>query len=474
MNLELLKNESVFSLPLEKIDIEQTRALLEMFSFNIPEEQLPHIQLTGLEKYGVAFTNTVTGEECSAEYTHRCIAFGHNSSYPEADNRFLAQRIQGKEVNRVNYFQVLRDTDCYWGEYGEYAEGVFIPPYIKERRPLTQQAFFEAKTSDGNFVLHMSKDYPDSDKSKMFNVRIYKGTLDEVYKPKGFYKGKPDFRRQIIEIKYSLDKDYNFYQTGCCTNRGDLGETRYIYGRNMHALTDYSGSNNTLPDNRLVYSVDHNENRKKYSGVICEDGNISVEKRVHPLGIHSLCPPIKDFEKMKGKISKAYFQGYEQETGWRSVGIVKTKDGIKIAMDNSETDEKSYKINYNRIGEYDLPNLSEGIITVDEIQNIVNALREKAKNDSFVQVICNELEIFVERKLDRKAISEMGYKVSDICTPNLLVYFDFDLMANMVEKQGAANSIQTIIQDYCRMFKCAMPSVINCNIEIKDNKSLVL
>lgn len=77
----------------------------------------------------------------------------------------------------------------------------------------------------------------------------------KVYKTRGFDRDEPDFRRQIVEIKYILDKDYNFYQTGYFMNREDLGETRYIYGRNMNTLTDYSGRNNTLTDNRLVYGV---------------------------------------------------------------------------------------------------------------------------------------------------------------------------------------------------------------------------
>lgn len=72
-----------------------------------------------------------------------------------------------------------------------------------------------------------------------------------------------------------------------------------------------------------------------------------------------------------------------------------------------------------------------------------------------------------------KDFEEMEYQVSDICTPNLLVHFDFEPMADMVETQGADKSIRTIMSSYCDMVKCDIERVINCNREIEDRPKLV-
>jgi len=211
--------------------------------------------------------------------------------------------------------------------------------------------------------------------------------------------------------------------------------------------------------------------QNRYSGVICEDGDISIENKVKPLGMEDLHPSFEKLEKKEGKISKMYFEGRDETGETKAVGIIKMEDGIRIVGDETKTKtEMPYKVKYAKFLKYSLPNSSEGTITPDEVQNVVSSLREKAEKDNFVQRVCDELEIFNEIKLSRKEISEMEVQVSDICTPNLMVHFDTEIIIDMIKRQGAGRPIQEIIDTYCEIFKRNKDEVIKDNEEIEEKE----
>lgn len=173
-------------------------------------------------------------------------------------------------------------------------------------------------------------------------------------------------------------------------------------------------------------------------------------------------------------ISKIYFQGYDKTTGHKSLGILKTKNRINTVKDKMQYDKSGdfrRRIGYQRMGEYSLPEISEGTITIEEIQSIISILRDKCSDDTFVKSICNELEMFIERKTERKELSNMEFQVSDICIPNLTVHFDTDLIIDMITKQGVGNSISKILKSYSDMFRNDKQAVINCNRENDDLRS---
>ncbi len=466
MDNELKKKENLFSLTQEKIGTDTIRILLKMFSFNIPEEQLPYIKINSLKKYRISFINNFTNEKCVAYYTSECPPYAGNCRFTGEAERFLGQKIVDADSTiKINWFYVQGDRIIY----DDYSiKPIYIPPYERNLVPIIEQAIFSGKSSDGNFVLRIQKDYPTSNETKNLEVEIFKGTFDEVY-PRQFGDVlEPSSKREIIRIKYGLNEDYNYFETGSLLNRGRLNETRYIYGRNMLKLTDYEYAPNTLVDNRLIYGVAHDQSDNiKYYGIILEDGS-NLLKKIQPIGITHLTPLLQAIEDSKEKpISKIYFRGgYDRTTGHKYLGILKTKKGINIIRDETrygENDNSRKRIGCQKVNQDFFDSISDGSISVNEIEKAINILNKKYPEDTFVQAVCNELEIFIERKMERKELSEMDFQVSDICIPNLTVHFDTDIIVNMLKKQGISNSISKIIESYSNMFRNDKQAVINCN-----------
>ena len=472
METKLQKIDDIFSLTQEKLDVDKIRTLLEMFNFNIPEEQLQYIRINSLTKWRISFTNNFTKEICFGYYTSECPAYGSNFRYSGEEESFLGQKIQSDSVIKMNWFYVKGNR---YSDDAFTLEPTYIPPYKRNRSAIIEEAIFNGKNADGEFVLHIQKDYPYSDKKKNFEVEIFKGNFDEVYPGKLKDVLEPNNTRKIVRIKYGINEDYNYFETGSISNRGNLKEIRYIYGRNMSGLTDYEYRRNNLVDTRLVYGVDHNEHGgTTYHGVISEDGTNKF-KNIRPVGMTHLASPLQLLENSEKKpISKIYFQGYDKTSGQKSLGILKTKNGINIVRDEMQYDESGdfrKRADYQRTGEYVLPSISEGTITIEEIKSAISLLRDKSPNGTFVKSICNELEMFIERKIERKELSNMEFQVSDICIPNLTVHFDTDLIIDMIIKQGVGNSISKILESYSDMFRNDKQAVINCNRENEKVKS---
>lgn len=468
MSNEVLKTEDIFSPTKEEIDKDTIKGVLQIFNFDIPEEQLPYIKVNTLKKWRITFVNTATKEECSAYYTSECPPYAGHCRYSGENERFLGQIIKSDSCIRENWFYVEGERE-YFNDF--MIEPEYIPPYSREKSPIIEEVIFSAKTPEGDFVLDIQKDYPKSDKIANLEVNVYKGTLEQVYANQYGDVLEPDYRRQIVRIKYGKNKDYNYYETGSPVNKGDLNETRYIYGRNMYGLRDYSWNSNALTDNRVVYGVSHSENNGvRYYGVVSEDGTKKFEN-IRPVGMSHLEDPLRAIESSEVKpISKIYFQGYERTSGYKSLGIVKTKDGIKISrykMDYDDNDPMA-RIKYKKVEEKDFLPVAEGTITIDELQNVINFLQQNDQEDKFVQAVCKELEMFIERKNERKELSEMEFEVSDICVPNLTINFDIDFITDMIKKQGVSNSILRVIRSYADMFRNDKNAVINCNREIKE------
>lgn len=78
----------------------------------------------------------------------------------------------------MNWFYVQGDRYSY----DDFElEPTYIPPYSRNRVSIIEEAIFTGKNDDGEFVLHMQKNYPNSNKEKNFEVEIFKGNLDEIY-----------------------------------------------------------------------------------------------------------------------------------------------------------------------------------------------------------------------------------------------------------------------------------------------------
>lgn len=463
MNKKLSKKEDLFLVPREELNLDQIKLLLEMFSFEIPEEQLPFIKIENIEEWRINFTNTKTNEKYSGFYTDACPSYAGNPTYYGESERFLGQKIISNDAVTVNWFYVKGDRvacDDFM------SDPKYIPPFYRDRELLLEKVLLESKNNDGEFVLEIQKDFPHSDKRKNLEVVVYSGNLESVcpcYAHKELVEAKT--KNEIIKMKYGRNKDYNYYETGSLFNCGDLNEIRYIYGRNMQALTDYEYNKNVLTDNRVVYGVTHKEKGINYYGVIAEDGSRPFDI-IMPIGWTNLSDSFIEYEKDRPQ-SKIYFRINETYGNPKYLGIIKTKEGnIKAFIDevqyNSKAASYEERVKTIRLEDYEVSSKSDGILTREEIELAMQTLQGD-KKDKYLECIANELEIYFERKNERKELSEMEFEISDICNPNLTVNFDTDLIINMVRKQGIGASISSIISHYATMFKNDRQTVINAN-----------
>ena len=106
MSNELVQSDDV-SLEIQgEINIEKIRILLQMFNFNIPEEQLPYVKIEYFKKWEIAFTNSFTQERYFGFYTaQRPIYKGNPAFYGESES-FLGQRIENDSVIKINWFEL--------------------------------------------------------------------------------------------------------------------------------------------------------------------------------------------------------------------------------------------------------------------------------------------------------------------------------------------------------------------------------
>lgn len=456
--------KELFLLPKEELNFEQIKLLFKMFNFDIQEEELPFIELEKIEKWRIEFTNTKTHEKYSGFYTDCCPEYTGSSTFYGANESFLGQKIIGNDVVRINWFELQGDRFIYDDFHLEHQ---YVPPFERDRVALFEKAFFQCKNADDKYVLEIQKDYPNSDKIKTFKVAVYDGDLESVCSQDGgldFRMTEALPKKNIVSMQYGLDGDFDYYETGSPMKRG-VNETRYIYGRNMCHLSDYKYGEEVLEDNRMIYGVTHKGKDMRYYGVIAEDGSKPLDK-IKPFEWGIRPRKFEEYENSKPK-SKIYFEINQYNGNPKYIVIIKTQDGkIKAFIDEDQhnSNAKSYKesITTERLIEYEAPAITEGTLTTEEIK-LAMAHIAADKRDKYLKGISRELEIFFERKNERKSLSQLESEISDICNPKLIINFDTDLIVDMIKKQGVNNAISSIISQYTNMFKIDRQSVLNAN-----------
>lgn len=461
------ENETIISITEDKKSLVQTKddvkLLLELFEFHVSEEELPYIEIKGLEKWRISFINNLTHEVCSGFYTNKYPSYNGGGPSNSDDERYLGQRIESGSIIKNNWFIV--------DGVSVLPDWTYVPPFKRDRYPLIQSVFINEKNPDGEFVLLIQKDFPESDQKNNFVIEVYKGNTSDL-----FLEGEesdilePDPRKMIIKMDYSTDIDYNYYQTGQLMEHGKLFEDRYIYGRNKSRGYNQN-EENCLPDNRVAYGMEHEEYSINYYGIIAEDGTNEFDE-INPLGMNYLQPPLEEFEKAEEQpISKAYFQGYGQNIGSETIGIIKNEDGIRVVRDEMHYDESARlrgSTSYIRVLDEIIPTLSEGSITIDELKETIKILKENNSKDIFVQAVCNEIEIFIGRKEERKNISENEVQILDLCNPNEAVQFNFEDIIRMVKEQGEGEIVSNILNSYSDIFRTDKDKIISCNDSYKN------
>lgn len=97
--------ENIFFIPPEKLDTKQIKIVLEMFNFDIPENQLPYIEINSIKDFSLNFTNKFTGEKCFA-YRSKKSPFYDFSGEKEY---YLVQKIELNSKIKMNWFTLRRE-----------------------------------------------------------------------------------------------------------------------------------------------------------------------------------------------------------------------------------------------------------------------------------------------------------------------------------------------------------------------------
>lgn len=143
-------------------DMNDIRVLLNLFGFDIPEEQLPYIKIESISDLKLVFFNNLTGEKCTGLYTDYCPRYDLNPPSSECE-RYFAQIIESKSTVRTNWF------------YVEENSFEIVPQFKRKKFSLFEGSLFSIKTSNGEYVLHIQKDFPESYKNSNLLLSIYAG-----------------------------------------------------------------------------------------------------------------------------------------------------------------------------------------------------------------------------------------------------------------------------------------------------------
>ena len=135
-----------------------------------------------------------------------------------------------------------------------------------------------------------------------------------------------------------------------------------------------------------------------------------------------------DYSNMNSAILYAGYCNYDDTSYYHDLMIIKYPN--KISIDYKINDRDSRNPNPFKLDEsFSIPNLSLENINIPEIDLIIQNLKEKFKDDKFIQFVIRELLDFKEKLKIRNGESNEVY---DKLTPKLLIDTPFDEICNMV------------------------------------------
>lgn len=274
---------------------------------------------------------------------------------------------------------------------------------------------------------------------------------------------------RILTVIYDPSLDYNYFSAKSHNNFDE----KSIYRKNKF-IKDETSTENTFTDDRWIYSTRCKKGNITYRFLICEDGTKNYKDNPY-LGGFSLPDPLKEIEEKKDKlISKIYFEFSNFGKTRKALAILKTKDGISIFIFQKpfirDSKELPKRRKFEQINTYSFPSNTQGEISIDEIQRSINILRKQNPNDLFIENVCNELEMFIERKNEHKILLDKNYLVLDSNNLNLKLDFDTDHILDLIDTHGLENTLYKLLETYCQMFRVNLKDLIDKKLDKEPEK----
>lgn len=240
-------------------------------------------------------------------------------------------------------------------------------------------------------------------------------------------------------------------------------EQTYTYGLNHFIKWDDTQDKYAhIRNNNVIYGINELEQKdfcNYLRGVCFESTNIPVSD-YFPLNMYAKDYPLLSEDNIK---SAMIFKFGTENSIHHSLQVYKGKDEINIMYHSKK---HHYEGNYYEETvsneEYSLPNLSDGTISSEEIQNVLASLQARLGNTVVLDIISNELNTFGTKIDIRKGIVQ---EVLDPVSPKLFIDKSFDEICALV----SANK-----DDYFRLIREQFEIAANINRTPEKGKSKVL
>lgn len=178
-----------------------------------------------------------------------------------------------------------------------------------------------------------------------------------------------------------------------------------------------------LKNNNVIYGINEFEKNGACTylrGVCFENTNIDPSHYL-PFNMY-----VQDYPMLnKNDINSAMiFRCITEDDVHHSLQIYKSNDNISIMYHSKKYFyEEEYRVEIIANEEYNLTTLSDGTISIEEIQNILTSLQEKFEDNIFIDIISTELNTFSQRIDNRKRLVEEDF---DPLSPKLLINKSFE------------------------------------------------
>jgi len=161
--------------------------------------------------------------------------------------------------------------------------------------------------------------------------------------------------------------------------------------------------------------------------------------------------------------SAMIFRCMTEDEVHHSLQIYKSNDNISIMYHSKKHFyEEEYRVEIIANEEYNLSTLSDGTISIEEIQNILTSLQEKFGDNIFIDIISIELNTFSQRIDNRKRLVE---EELDPLSPKLLINKSFEEIDTLV----SANK-----NDYFKLISEQFDMAVNIDKTLKKDQVKVL
>ncbi len=231
------------------------------------------------------------------------------------------------------------------------------------------------------------------------------------------YRGKK-VKQLLLNKSYTIEE-----KEGSCS---EILNQVYTYG--MHHFIKRGNSQDKytyIKNNNIIYGINELEQKNFLSylrGICFEDTNIPIRNYL-PLSMSEKDWPLL---KVPNVVSAMLFRFGTEDHVHHSLQIYKDKSNISIMYHSKEYGDDEDVIHEEK---YSLPNLIEGTISSEEIQNILILLKIKLENDIVLSIISAELSIFKEKIDNKRAIIQQEI---DPLAPNLFINKSFDEISFLI------------------------------------------